>query len=491
MLQKLIKHSWLSFWRSPFVVEKIILACFKILFFFWIVVGLFGLLGISDLLLENGELIISIHEVGALLLAYLLFDWIIRFLLQSFPPIQLTPYLALPIQSSTIVNSLLLRSMQSIFFVLPFVILLPLNVFLAKHFAGTPEIISINLVLIASSFANHFLVLFVKYKTLQKQYIPYGFIGIVLLLTLLQNQGFINLYPVFIQLSKLVFSSIAFCLVPLIIAALLYKLMQNSLLSFLKVDHQNQINDKILPIQFFSTYGKIGQLVDFELNLLTRLKATRGLLLFSLFFIFYPIFVGATNEDANLFIITPFAGMFVSFGMVQIVQYALAWHTFHFDSMLLHVSPKQLVQAKWISAGIVGVLFSALAIVLYAFIAPWFIPFVLVGLLYNFAFTTPLTLYLGIKYPHTKNPYSSNVFQSEINFEPEMIIYGLLMMVGIVIPFAIGKLLFQSTTGGIVSLLVFAIGCLVFHKRIVRFLATAFQESKYKVYQKLRAFAND
>ena len=63
------------------MVEKIILACFKILFFFWIVVGLFGLLGISDLLLENGELIISIHEVGALLLAYLLFDWIIRFLL--------------------------------------------------------------------------------------------------------------------------------------------------------------------------------------------------------------------------------------------------------------------------------------------------------------------------------------------------------------------------------------------------------------------------
>ena len=491
MLIKLLKHSWQNFWRSPFVGEKIFLIVLKLILFFSFALTLFGILGISELLINEGKLQVTIHEIGALVLVYVLFDWVIRYLLQSFPETKLTPYLALPIGRQTIVKSIIIRSFLSVFFFVPFLVLLPLNIFLSRHFEGSIELFNLNLFLIGSSLFNHFLLLFVKYKARKHQYIPYIFIAVLVILTFFQMKEWINLAPVFISVSEFIFSRLFISVLPFVLLVPLVIMIGNSFLQFLKVERQENINEKILPIQLFSNYGKLGQIIDFELNMMTRLKATRGFLLFGLIWIAYPLLLGLNSDTVSIPFMVPLAAIFVSFGMVQLAQFALAWHTYHFDAILLQQQPERLLKGKWIAFTLIGLIFTFMGIVFYAFVAPWFIPYLIVGFLYNVGFTTPITLYLGIKYPRTKDPYSGNVFRSEINFQPEMLIYGLVMVAGIFIPFYLGKLIVQADWAGIMFIFLFSLLCLAFYQKVLKELVNVFQQAKYKVYQKFRAFAHD
>src|SRR5688500_18104689 len=126
MVSLLLAHSWKKYTRS-FSFSK---AAATMIF-----TGLMGLLmslyaialGYSlDLIIVNGlKQSDSIHFLNGLLLYYFGFEFILRYLMQNLPVLDIQPYLHLPMKKSNMVHYLLIRSLLHLINLLIFFLFAP------------------------------------------------------------------------------------------------------------------------------------------------------------------------------------------------------------------------------------------------------------------------------------------------------------------------------------------------------------------------------
>jgi hypothetical protein len=289
------------------------------------------------------------------LLYYFLFEFILRYLLQNVPVLEIQPYLHLPIKRSSIIHFLLGKS---VFHVLNCFILLILTPFaftvVAQQFGQVTGISWIaGLWLI--SITIHYLVILYKVK------LDDTFWGIVLLLGVFTALGVADFYGWFRltevsgQLFGVALTGPFFVLGSLFVTGLIY-------VTNYRVFWQSIYTDEFVrdtspgfahgkDFGFLKSLGLTGDWINLELKLILRNKRPRTILFLSVFFLSYGlVFYPNPRYTTDMAGFLLFVGIFVTgVFMINYGQYLFSWQANHFDFTLTRpVSIQQYLNSKYL-----------------------------------------------------------------------------------------------------------------------------------------------
>lgn len=400
MISIFLSHQWKSFWRSRnkagSIAAQIVLGFFMLYFLvvaigigFWMSTLIEKFMpGINPTVIFNG-----------LILYYFLFDLVIRIQMQELPTLSIVPYLHLNISRKTIVNFLNIKSLFSIFNILPWFIFFPfviLNIMTKQGaLVGTAYLLSI----LALVFFNNYLVLYLKRKAINNVAI-FG-VGMLLILglagldyyQLISIRDFSNL--IFQSVAKYPYLSLAFVAAAVAIFSVNSIFLRNNLYT----EELSSKDDKKVSTDypFLNSFGKVGELAALELKLILRHKRSRtsiimGLLFLAYGFLFYKDKLLATDQFGAML----FAAIFMTgISIVTYGQFMFAWQSAHFDGLLVNkINFRDFIKAKFllftISCTIITILSS-----FYGFISYKLLLLHLAAYLYNIGFGTVIVLFFA------------------------------------------------------------------------------------------------
>ncbi len=331
------------------------------------------------------------------LLYYLLADLLMRFFLQQFPVFDLQRYLLLPVKKSKLFHFLLLKSIPTFFNVLPLFFIIPFAVKVvfpgyAILTALTWLVLVLSLVLI-----NNFVAYYLK-KTFSLQ--PLVSIGVIALLAGLAYLDFRGLLPLsafFAAALEGVLRQPALIIAPLTILAGVYVFLYSVFQRYAYLDAQVNARRRIASsgqnFEVLDRLGKIGQIIQLDINLIWRNKRPRTMLLMAVVFFFYP-FIFLDMMDSPGWMI--FVGIIVTgMTMANYGQFLLSWESSFFDLLMgRNFSMREYFEAKFfLFTGMVT--FFTLFSLLYGFLNLQLPLIFLAVALYNIGVNSFVTMYFS------------------------------------------------------------------------------------------------
>jgi len=453
------------------------------LFGLYILLSALGLSVIGGKVLADSYPEFAMEEVGLAFINYaFIYSFFFRMMMQTFPSLQLTPYLLLPIRKSKIVNHLLIRSLFSYYNLLPLVLMIPFALIFIRPEVSGSQFTSIFVFIIGFILLNHFLVFFLsKAATFKRRWIMLIF-PILAGLIWLDYKGYIELVQMFVSLSKIILSKPIWCVVPLILCgAIIYNLRKGFFRQYGLIDSSNQGVEtaKQYHLAWLDKYGTVGALLDLEFRLILRSKRAKSYLYMSVLMMLYP-FILLTDSETDFKPIIIAMSLFVSgafslnYGLLL-----LSWNSLHFDLLLTRVVRyEDIFKAKfYLLAGSTFIL--TLVSFPYLFWSVKFYMYILCTSLYCMSIIPALYMWIA-NYkslridPHTGGAFSFNGFGAThwLAMVPIMVIPILL--------FYLGYSLGGENLGLAIVAVVGLIG-IIMHRSIINWNAEIFQKQKYQL----------
>lgn len=423
-----------------------------------------------------------------LILYYFSFDIIIRFIMQDLPTLAVQPYLTQNIRRNKLVQFLNVRSLFSIFILLPLFIFLPFitTVISAKY--GSIVSLALIITIFSLTFFNHFLVMFIKRKTILSQWWLIGFFLMILLIILADYFKSFSLRNWSAELFTVVIKFPLLCLFFLLLAVGAY--YNNS--QFLRKNFYLENLEKALgekksaDYNWLQRFGSYGDLMAIDIKLILRNKRPSTLLLLSVIFLFYGYIFYRPEYFANgslgiLLIGSIFiTGMFmVSFG-----QFLFAWQSSHFDGMLCNNIPiRTYIKGKMTLL----ILFSTISFflsLLYGFISWKLIPILFASWLFNIGIHSVLTGFIGTRNYKGLDLSKGSTFNYQGTGAAQWLYSFVILIVGVIIylPFA---LLINKWTG-IVAIGIAGLVSLLMRDWWLDKITLQFKKQKYKMLEGFR-----
>jgi len=335
-----IKHQWYGVRRSPVWNRSVASNIFiGILFFLmglnFLSIGLF----LDKLLIEINPGADHIDLFCGYLLFYLMFDLLLRLVLQKIHGLTIQPYLHLPIKDSSLINYLLSKSFLSFFNFFPFLIIIPfvVNILVPTTggVIGFVWLIFFFLFLINNSLLN----VYISRVSFGNPKVAIFYSAIIILLAVLESQNVISLTKLSSEIFTSVLNEPLFVLLPVVFTIILYSLNYNFLkgklygeeLNIKKV--KNEFEGKNL--NFLSRFGELGTLLQIEFKMLFRNKRPRSTLIFSLVFLLFGFLAyGVERYNSSHFFFIYFSIMLTGMLMLTYGQFLLSWESCYFDGIL-------------------------------------------------------------------------------------------------------------------------------------------------------------
>jgi hypothetical protein len=182
VIYTLLQHQWKSFWRSRSAGRNVAMQIFiGFIVLYLAATAIFIGFSLDKILSEAfpGKEIIPVFL--GFILYYYAFDMIMRFILQDLPTLAVQPYLTQNIKRNKLVQFLNIRSLFSIFTLLPLFLFLPFITTTIGSKYGSEISFALVICIFSLTFFNHFLVMFVKRKTILNQWWLIGFFVVILL----------------------------------------------------------------------------------------------------------------------------------------------------------------------------------------------------------------------------------------------------------------------------------------------------------------------
>lgn len=355
MITLLLSHGWKKFTRSMSFSKDVATKIFTSIFGLMMLIYTLGLgFGLEVIIVKALKQSDSIHFLNSVLLYYFGFEFVMRYLLQNLPVLDIQPYLHLPIKKSGMMHFLLIRSL---FHLMNFMVLLLFAPF-AFQVIGPAYGNGIAWVWLLSlwglSFCMHFLILLFKKK------LDDNIWGILVLIVVILFFGAADYFQWFklSLVSAAIFHSIianpAIIAVPFIFIFGLYSL---NFTFFLKSTYPEEFSLKRnvslnyrQDFSFLKNFGLVGEMINVEIKLILRNKRTRNILFLSAFFLLYGlIFYGNEKYQNEMPGILLFVGIFVTgIFMINYGQLLFSWQGGHYDFILTRpVSIRQYVESKY------------------------------------------------------------------------------------------------------------------------------------------------
>ena len=422
------------------------------------------------------------------ILYYFSIDLIVRFFMQELPTLAVQPYLTQNIKRSKLVQFLNLRSLFSLFTFLPLFIFLPFIVSVISLKYGQSVSFALSLTIISLTFFNHFLILFIKRKTILN---TWWMISFFLVIVLVASADYFQIFSLR-NWSAALFTSIvkapALCLI--FIALAIAAWYNNS--AFLRKNfylenlYKSSGEKKSTDYSWLQRFGTYGDLIAIDIKLILRNKRPRSLLLLSILFLFYgylffkPEFLSQGKLGFILVGGIFITGMFIT----NYGQFIFAWQSSHFDGLMgNNIKIKSYIKSKVFLL----IAFSTIAFLLsllYGFINWKLIPILIASWLFNIGIHTVLTVLIGTRSYKSVDLSKGAAFNYQGTGATQWLYSFVILIVGFIIylPFA---LLFNSWVG-IAAIGIFGLISLMMQDWWLDKIVIQFKQNKYKILEGFR-----
>ena len=400
MLSTFLSHQWKDFWRSRnkagSIAAQLVLG-FLMLYFLGIAIAAgFGMPYLIEEYFPDRNVI---EVFNGFILYYFMVELAVRIQMQELPTLSIIPYLHLNIRRKTIVNFLNIKSLFSIFNILPLFIFIPFSLTRVSSMLGPLTALMYLVAILSLTFFNNYFILYLKRKAISN--VTYFAIGIVII-TGLAALDYFQIISVRAA-SNFVFVLIAkqplLALVFTIAATLMFVINARYLKSNLYTEELSSKNEKkgSTDYPFLNRFGKVGELAALELKLVLRHKRSRSSAMMGLFFLVYGLlFYKQEYIVKDAFGGMLFAAIFMTgISILTYGQFMFAWQSSHFDGLLANkIDFKDFIKAKFllftISCTIVTILASFYGLISYKLLLLH-----LAAYLYNIGFATVVVLYFA------------------------------------------------------------------------------------------------
>jgi hypothetical protein len=402
MILTLLSHQWKAFWRSRSAGKNLaaqIVMGFIILYLLAcaIVLG-FSFRHLLPELFPGQDII---KAFCGLILYYFIGDILMRFLVQELPVLSVQPYLAQNIRRRQLVRFLNVRSIFHFLNLLPIFIFIPFVITVIGPAYGLLATACFVIGFLALIFFNHFLVLYVKRKTIINSWWLVGLLGAVGILIALDH---FHLFS-FTTLSTTLFTSLLkYPVLSLgFVALCICSFVNNSLflrrnLYFEEMTRKGRRRQST-EYAWLQQWGLAGELVGLNLRLVLRNKRARSVVLLSFIillygFIFYkPENLGSAHSYMVLFGALFITGVFI----MNYGQFLFAWHSSYFDGLMsLPVNIPTFIRAQFM-------MFIAISTISFVITSPYgliswkIIPFQFAAYLYNIGINSVVVVYFATR----------------------------------------------------------------------------------------------
>ena len=402
MILTLLSHQWKAFWRSRSAGKNLATQIFiGFLVLYLLACAIFLGFSFRHLLpkLFPGQDVIKVF--CGLILYYFLADILVRFLVQELPVLSVQPYLAQNIRRRQLVRFLNARSVFHFFNLLPVFIFIPFVITVIGPAYGPLTTSCFVISILAVTLFNHFLVLYVKRKTIINSWWLVVFLGAVGILIALDHFHIFS----FTALSTSLFTSLL--KYPMLtigfLALCICSFVNNSLflrhnLYFEEMTRRGRQRQSA-DYSWLQQWGLTGELVGLNLRLVLRNKRAKSVVLLSFVillygFIFYkPEFLRSTHSPMILFGALFITGVFI----MNYGQFLFAWHSSYFDGLMsLSVSIPTLIRSQFLMFTAVSTI-SFVITSLYGLISWKIIPFQFAAYLYNIGINSVVVVYFATR----------------------------------------------------------------------------------------------
>jgi len=402
MILTLLSHQWKAFWRSRSASKNLAAQIF-IGFIILYLLGCALFLGLSlRYFLPNifpGQDVITVF--CGLILYYFLVDILMRFLVQELPVLSVQPYLGQNIRRRQLVRFLNVRSLFHFLNLLPLFIFIPFIVSVIGAAHGPRVAACFAISILALTLFNHFLVLYIKRKTIVNSWWLVGFLAAVGILIALDYFHILSFRSLSTSLFTLLIRSplLSIGFVALAVASFINnsRFLRHNLYfeEIARRGRQRQTTE----YAWLQQWGLTGELVALNLRLVLRNKRAKTVALMSFVillygFIFYkPEFLKSDHSPMILMGALFITGVFI----MNYGQFLFAWHSSYFDGLMsLPVNIPTFIRSQFVLFIAVST-FSFVVTSFYGLISWTIIPIEFASYLYNIGINSVIVIYFATR----------------------------------------------------------------------------------------------
>lgn len=479
MIKKFLMLEWKAFFRSASFAKGValkILMIFGAIYFalMFIALGVLAYHGLKEFYPD--PLVI----VNKYLIYYLIFDLIIRLMLQKIPVMDIRPMLTLPIKSSTIVNFSLGKTYFSFFNFLHAFFFIPFSVVLLIEGYDVLSVILWFFSIVALLYISNFLNILLNNKDKL-------FILFFVLVMALGTAQYYNVFDLTVYTGSFfqgLYDKNWMIAIPVLVLIMLYFVTFNYLKSNLYLDAGLASKHDIAKTEnlvWLNQFGVMGTFLKNDIKLIKRNKRSKTTILMSVLFLFYGfLFFTGGIESYNNPAMHMFAGVFVSGGfLITFGQFVPSWDSSYYALMMTqNVSYRDYLNSKWwlmvTATGVTAIIAS-----FYLYFGLHIYLMILAGAIYNIGVNSSLVL-LGGAFTKTPIDLSSakGAFGDKKAFNVKTLLISIPQLLGPMAFYALGYYLISPNAGLLFVVLAGILG-LAFKNKAFDMIVRIYKKEKY------------
>ncbi|HKI89574.1 MAG TPA: DUF5687 family protein [Draconibacterium sp.] len=401
MKRSFFYFAWRELTRSSYLRKN--MAAKGVLIFlglYFSLVALFMGFNLSEYLQKTFPGQSQITAFNSLVFIYVGFELVIRIMVQNLPTFGFQPFLIVPVKRKRIARYMLNKSLLHFFNILPLFLLLPFTFKSAVHELETPALAAWLASLLLMIFVNHFLAIYIKWRTNESNLFFYGFLALAAGVITIDYFGIFDITATFGKFFDFVVQNPKAVVVFPVLIFVLYMLNRRYLLNRFYIDElsQKKKQTKAYDFSWLNQVGEYGKMLTLEVKMIARNKRPRTVATMSGLFIFYGLLIykdtGKGEVPEFIFVL---GGMFMTgiFGMMY-GQFFPAWHSRYYPFLMAqNVKMKQVLQSAFFLMAVTNVVFYLLSLG-YMYISPKVLYIHFVVMLYNIGVNTFVIFALGL-----------------------------------------------------------------------------------------------
>ena len=439
---------------------------------------------LTESLGEKADIVSKVAAFNAYVFVYAGFDLVLRVMMQNLPTIGFQPFLIVPVKRKRIARYLLNKSVFHFFNILPLFMVLPFTFKLAVNELPATSLAFWLAALIMMIFVNHFLAIYIKWRTNESNVWFYGFLALAAAVIAINRFGILDLNAAFGKIFDLVIAQPATVLIFPVLIFVLYYLNQQYLWSRFYTDELSKKKDDTVTHDFswLGRVGEYGKMLTIEVKMIARNKRPRTSALMSVLFVFYGLILYQDSGNGKEIpeVIFVLGGMIMT-GMFSMTygQFFPAWHGRYYPLLMVqHVKMKEILQSAFFLMAASNVIYYLLTLG-YMFISPKVLYIHLAVMLYNVGVNTFVIFALGLNSRKAVDLEQRAMFNYQgmsatnwlITFP---VIFGPLAVYGLFV-WLFGSTAAYAVMGGL------GIIGIILHPKLIDFFAKEYTKRKHKM----------
>jgi uncharacterized protein DUF5687 len=402
MILTLLSHQWKSFWRSSSAGKSLATQLFIGFLMLYLLVSA-AILGISlKYFLQQlfpGQDIVRVF--CGLILYYFSMDILMRFTFQELPVLAIQPYLTENIRRRQLAGFLNIRSLFHFFNLLPLLIFTPFTVNTIARMYGAVPAIGFMISILSLIAFGHFLILYVKRKTIINAWWLVGFLLIVCSCAALDYFHIFSFRTVSATLFVRLLSAPWLCGIPVIMGLSAYFNNNNFLKKNLYLEEiiRSGKAKQSTDYTWLHQLGLTGELISLDIKLILRNKRPRNVAMSCCFMLLYGLVL--YNKHIGNHSVLPMillgALLITGIFIINYGQFLFAWQSGHFDLLMSSNIPIQSYLRAKLSLFIFVSTITFIIATLYGFLDWRIIPVQLAACLYNIGVNSIVATYFATR----------------------------------------------------------------------------------------------